>query len=171
MSPLAAPLIVTATFGDGDNGWLQELRRTHYPAARNRVRAHLTLFRQLPPSAEAEIVRRLAGHAAAPPPRAEIAGVMDLGEGTALRVESEALEDIRDDLQLSLRGLLTAQDHGPWTPHITVQNKVEPREARRLQQQLRVRFERRSLAIRGLALWRYRDGPWEPVRNWSFRGG
>jgi 2'-5' RNA ligase len=170
MNPSFAPLIVTATFGDGDNGWLQQLRRTHYPADRNRVPAHLTLFRQLPPSAEAEIVRRLAAHAAEPPPPAQISGVMDLGEGTALRVESEALEHIREDLAASLQGLLTAQDQGPWTPHVTIQNKVEPREARRLQQQLRATFERRPVAIRGLALWRYRDGPWEPVRSWSFRG-
>jgi 2'-5' RNA ligase superfamily len=170
MNPSFAPLIVTATFGDGDNGWLQQLRRTHYPADRNRVPAHLTLFRQLPPSAESEIFRRLAAHAAEPPPPAQIPGVMDLGEGTALRVESAALEHIREDLAASLQGLLTAQDQGPWTPHVTIQNKVELKEARRLQQQLRATFQPRRLAIRGLALWRYREGPWEPVRSWSFRG-
>ena len=52
-------MIVTATFGDGDNGWLQELRRAHYPPERNRVPAHLTLFRHLPPSVEGELGRRL----------------------------------------------------------------------------------------------------------------
>ncbi|MEA3061429.1 MAG: hypothetical protein QOJ94_1210 [Sphingomonadales bacterium] len=171
MSPSAAPLIVTATFGDGDNGWLQELRRKHYPADRNRVPAHLTLFRQLPPSAEDEVARRLAASAAAQAPRAEIAGVMDLGEGTALRVESEGLREIRGDLAAALHGLLTAQDQGPWTPHVTLQNKVEPKQARRLQQQLAITVQPRPLALKGLALWRYRDGPWEPVKTWSFRGG
>jgi 2'-5' RNA ligase len=171
MSPSFAPLIVTATFGDGDNGWLQHLRRTHYPAERNRVPAHLTLFRQLPPSAESEVTRRLAACAAESPPRAEVAGIMDLGEGTALRVESEGLERIRDDLAIAFQGLLTAQDQGPWTAHVTIQNKVDPREARRLQQQLRSTLDRRPLSVRGLALWRYLDGPWEPVRTWSFRGG
>jgi 2'-5' RNA ligase len=171
MSSFAAPLIVTATFGDGDNGWLQELRRKHYPADRNRVPAHLTLFRQLPPSAQGELARRLAACAAAPAPRAEIAGVMDLGEGTALRVASETLEEIRDDLAASLRGLLTAQDQGPWTPHVTIQNKVEPKAARRLQQQLAATFRPRPLGIKALALWRYLDGPWEPLKAWSFRGG
>jgi 2'-5' RNA ligase superfamily len=166
----AAPLIVTALFGDGDNGWIQELRRTHYPPERNRVPAHLTLFHQLPPSAEAELHRRLVACAAAPPPRAQIAGVMDLGQGTALRVDSEALEDLRDDLALALHGLLTPQDSAPWTPHVTVQNKVEPREARRLQQTLRGRFERWPLAIRALATWRYLGGPWEPVKSFTFRG-
>jgi 2'-5' RNA ligase len=167
---MPAPLIVTATFGDGDNGWLQHLRRTHYAAERNWVPAHLTLFHQLPPSAQAEVVRRLAGYAAAPPPRAEIGGVMDLGGGTALRVESEELEDLREDLALALGGLLGPQDRARWTPHVTIQNKVEAKEARRLQAQLRATFEPRALRIKGLALWRYLDGPWESVKSWTFRG-
>jgi len=162
-------LIVTATFGDGDNGWLQELRRLHYPPERNRVPAHLTLLRQLPPSAEAELATRLARAAAAPPPRAAVTGIMDLDEGTALRVESEALEDGREALVEALHGLLTPQDLGPWSPHITIQNKVTRREARALQAQLRATFRPRPLAIRGLAAWRYLDGPWEPVRSWPFR--
>ena len=164
------PLIVTATFGDGDNGWLQQLRRTHYPPERNQVPAHLTLFRHLAPSLESEVGRRIAGYAAAPAPRATIAGIMDLGQGTALRVDSEELEDMRYDLALALQGMLTPQDAAPWRPHVTIQNKVEAREARRLQAQLRATFEPRPLAIRGLALWRYLGGPWEPVKSWTFRG-
>jgi len=164
-----APIIVTATFGDGDNGWLQELRRTHYPPERNRVPAHLTLFRQLPPSLEAELATRLARAAAAAPPRASLTGIIDLGEGTALRVESEDLEAIRTDLAEALHGVLTPQDQAPWRAHITIQNKVLPREARALQRQLRATFEPRPLAIRALAAWRYLGGPWEPLRAWPFR--
>ena len=163
------PIIVTATFGDGDNGWLQDLRRTHYPPERNRVPAHLTLFRQLPPSLEGELATRLARAAAAPPPKAAIAGIIDLGEGTALRVESAALQAIRADLAEALHGLLTPQDQAPWRPHVTIQNKVAPRVARALQQQLRATLEPRPLAIRALAAWRYLGGPWEPVRAWPFR--
>ena len=165
----AAPIVVTALFGPGDDGWLQQLRREHYPAERNRVPAHLTLFRQLPPGAEAELAARLARAAAAPPPRATLAGIMDLGEGTALRVESEALEAIRAELAEALHGLLIPQDQAPWRPHITVQNKVARREARALQQRLRAGFEPRPLAIRALAAWRYLGGPWEPIRTYPFR--
>ncbi|HEX8217557.1 MAG TPA: 2'-5' RNA ligase family protein, partial [Allosphingosinicella sp.] len=82
MNARPAPILVTALFAPGDDGWLQELRRAHYPTERNRVPAHLTLFRQLPPSSEAELSRRLAVYAAAPPPRSILAGVIDLGEGT-----------------------------------------------------------------------------------------
>ena len=163
------PIIVTALFGPGDDGWIQQLRRAHYPAERNLVPAHLTLFRQLPPSAGAELGRRLAAAAAAPPPRAAIAGILDLGEGTALRVESAALAALREDLAAAFHGLLMPQDLAPWRPHITVQNKVAPKEARRLQQELRAGFEPRPLAIRALASWRYLGGPWEPLKTHPFR--
>jgi 2'-5' RNA ligase len=128
------------------------------------------LFHHLPPAIERELGRRLAGYAATPPPRATISGVIDLGAGTALRVESEELEDIRYDLAEALRGLLIPQDMAPWRPHITIQNKVEPREARRLQTQLRATFQPRPLSIKGLGSWRYLRGPWEPVRSHIFRG-
>ena len=165
-----APIIVTALFGAGDDGWLQVLRRTHYPPALNRVPAHLTLFRLLPPSLERELSARLAAAAAAPPPFARVAGIIDLGEGTALRVDSPDLVDLREDLAEAFHGLLMPQDRAPWRPHVTIQNKVEPGEARRLQRQLRATFEPRPLAIRALATWRYLDGPWEKIRNYPFRG-
>ena len=166
---MSGAIIVTATFGDGDNGWLQEMRRSHYPAERNQVPAHLTLFRQLPPSLESELATRLARFAASPPPFASIAGVMDLGEGTALRVESDALMRIREELAEIFHGLLTPQDMAAWRPHVTIQNKVVRREARALQKQLRATLQPRPLAIRAFAAWRYRDGPWEPIRTWPFR--
>jgi hypothetical protein len=168
-SEAAGPLIVTALFGAGDDGWLQQLRRTHYPPERNRVPAHLTLLRQLPPSLEAELSSRLAAATAAPPPAATIAGIMDLGEGTALRVESPALDEIREALADAFFGLLTPQDLAAWRPHVTIQNKVEPREARALQQRLSAGFEPRPLAIRALASWRYADGPWLPLKTHAFR--
>jgi len=142
----------------------------HYPPERNRVPAHLTLFRQLPPSLEAELARRLAAATAAPPPRAAIAGLIDLGEGTAFRVESEALAAIHAELAEAFRGLLMPQDQAPFRPHVTIQNKVAPREAARLQQQLGATFAPRPLAIRALASWRYLDGPWEPLKTHAFRG-
>jgi hypothetical protein len=162
-------IIVTATFGDGDNGWLQDLRRTHYPPERNRVPAHLTLFRQLPPSVEDELATRLARFAAARTPFASVVGIMDLGEGTALKVESDDLVRIRDELADVFQGLLTPQDLAFWRPHVTIQNKVARREARALQRELRATFRPRPLSIKALAAWRYRDGPWEPIRTWPFR--
>ncbi|MGQ0588834.1 MAG: 2'-5' RNA ligase family protein [Sphingosinicella sp.] len=165
----SGPIIVTALFGPGDDGWLQHLRRIHYPPERNRVPAHLTLFRHLPPGIERELARRLADAAAAPPPAAWVTGIMDLGEGTAFRVESQDLETIRGELAEAFHGLLTPQDQSPWRPHVTIQNKVLPKDAKALQQSLRASFEPRPLAIRALASWRYEGGPWAPFRSHAFR--
>ena len=156
-------------FGPGDDGWLQQARRDHYPAERNQVPAHLTLFHHLPPGIEAELGRRLGVATATPPPQATIAGILDLGGGTAYRVESDALMVIREELADAFHGLLMPQDRAPWRPHITIQNKVEPREAKALQARLRAGFEPRPLAIRALASWHYRGGPWEPIRTHMFR--
>ena len=156
-------------FGPGDDGWLQQLRRTHYPPERNRVPAHLTLFHHLPPGIARELAQRLAEATAAPPLRAALVGSMDLGEGTAFRVESPALEAIRAGLAKAFHGLLTPQDMAPWRPHVTIQNKVPPKEAKALQQSLRASFEPRPLAIRALASWRYEGGPWAPLGTHAFR--
>jgi hypothetical protein len=127
------------------------------------------LFHHLPPGVEAELARRLKAAAKAPPPRADITRLLDLGGGTALRVESPALAAIREGLADAFHGLLTPQDRAPWRPHVTIQNKVANREARALQQTLQASFAPRPLAIRGLAAWRYLGGPWEAVGMWPFR--
>jgi hypothetical protein len=166
----ASALIVAAEFGKADFAWLDALRRQHYPAGRNRVPAHLTLFRTLPPSAEEEVRRSLSRAAAEPAPDAEICSVMDLDTGVALRVESAGLTAIRDDLAAEFRGLLTAQDQGPWTPHVTIQNKVQPDVARALLQSMRADFEPRPIEITGLQIIRYVEGEWEAVARCGFRG-
>lgn len=163
------PIIVTALFGQDDFAWLEGLRRLHYPAERNQVPAHLTLLSHLPPGIERELDRRLAGIAQAPPPRARVAGILDLDGGTAFRVESEELEDIRAELADAFHGLLTPQDASAWRPHVTIQNKVEQRVARQLQATLRSRFQPRPLAIRALASWSYAGGPWLPLKTHAFR--
>ena len=96
---------------------------------------------------------------------------MDLGTGTALRVVSDELDLIRDELYDTLHGLLSAQDLGGWAPHITIQNKVLPKEARKLREQLGRGFAPRPLAITGLGLQRYLGGPWERIGIYKFRGG
>ena len=166
---MAGALIVVAELGKADFAALDALRRRHYPPDRNWVPAHLTLFRTLPPSAEAEVRRSLSRAASVEAPDAEIVGVMDLDSGVAVRVASPALERIRDGLADEFHGLLTFQDMGRWTPHVTIQNKVEPRVARRLLRQMRETFEPRSLAVTGLQLVRYDSGEWQPLAAYRFR--
>lgn len=167
---MAGALIITAEIAPSDLAWLDRLRRLHYPPERNHVPAHLTIFSALPPSAEAEVRSRLARLGGQPPPRAFIDGLMDLGGGVAFRIVTPDLDRIRNELADDLHGLLGAQDSGGWRPHVTVQNKVSPKEARTLIAKLERDFRPRPLAIGGLGLHRYLGGPWESLASYSFRG-
>lgn len=146
------------------------MRRAYFPPERNQLPAHLTIFHALPPSAETEARHRLAEAVKGPPPPALIAGLMDLGGGVALRIVSDELDRIRDELSEAFRGLLSAQDSQGWRPHVTIQNKVAPKVARALIEELEKGFESRPLAIRGLGLHRYLGGPWERLADYPFRG-
>jgi hypothetical protein len=167
---VAGALIVIAELGPADFAWLEELRRAHYPAERNRVPAHLTIFHALPPSAEGEVRLRLAEAARKPRPKASIEGLMDLGGGVAFRVVSPDLNRIREDLAEFLHGMLGPQDQGGWRPHITIQNKVAPRVARASIASIDRGLVHRSLAIHGLGLHRYAGGPWVKLASYAFRG-
>ncbi len=101
-------------------------------------------------------------------PWAEMAQVMNLGRGTAYRVVSPDLDGIRRRLRDRFAAMLVPQDAGGWRPHVTIQNKVTPAEAKALQTALAGQFRPRQLAVRGLAAWWYRGGPWELIREHRF---
>jgi len=166
-----APLIVTAALPPDLAHWATALRTAHYPAERNYLSAHVTLFHALPPSCEAELRRllvRLAAECA--PPAARLDSVMSLGRGTALRIVSPALLALRDQVADHFHGALSAQDDHRPRLHVTVQNKVTPQLARSLQAELATAFHPRDFAFTGLRLHRYRGGPWEDAGEWQFRG-
>src|SRR5512132_2023016 len=111
---MAGALIVTAEIGPEDFAHLDAFRRKHYPAERNQLPAHLTMFHALPPSAETEISSRLARFASEQPPSAMLDGLIDLGRGVAFRIDSNELDRIREELASDLHGLLGAQDLVGW---------------------------------------------------------
>jgi hypothetical protein len=155
--------------GASDFTWADGLRRTYFPPERNQVPAHLTLFHHLPPAIAEELKGQLRAECTARPPTARLAGLLHLGRGVAFRVESEELAAIRARLADHFAGLLTPQDQAAWRGHITVQNKVEPRVAKALLEELQAGFLPRPLQIIGLASWWYRGGPWEKLSEHRFR--
>ncbi|WP_066650666.1 MULTISPECIES: 2'-5' RNA ligase family protein [Sphingomonas] len=164
-----APIIVSALFGAPDFAWLDGLRRTHFPPERNVIAAHLTMFHHLAPDLAAELKQRLAAETrGVPAPRARIAGLINLGQGVAFRIESPELEAVRARLADAFVTMLTPQDRAGWRPHVTIQNKVTPAEAKALLAKLSAEFAPRPLAITGLASWWYRGGPWEPLSRHMF---
>lgn len=150
--------------------WADGLRRAYFPPDRNRLRAHVTLFHALPPSSEAE-VRRLLGELTrdAPPP-ARITGLMKLGRGTAIRIESAAMAAIHATIAERMRGMLTSQDMQPARLHVTIQNKVSADDARALYAALAPTITSREFRFHGLGFYAYDAGDWAPLREFVFRG-
>jgi len=167
---MARALIITAELALADLAWLEALRRQYYPPERNQLPVHLTMFYALPPSLEAEARHRLAVTASAAPPRAAVAGLMDLGGGVAFRIVSDDLDRIREELAQAFHGMLGAQDQAGWRPHVTIQNKASARDARKLLDTLQAGFAPRPLGISGVGLHRYLGGPWETLLVRPFRG-
>lgn len=165
-----APIIVSALFGADDFAWLNGLRRQHFPATRNHLDAHLTLFHHLPPSVEHELKHRLADLTRGSPPSAVARGLINLGRGVAIGVHSPGLAEMRSELASAFSDLLTPQDAAGWRPHVTIQNKVQPHEARELHALLARQFSPRPIGISGLVAWWYRGGPWELLSKHPFRG-
>lgn len=95
---------------------------------------------------------------------------MSLGRGTAIKLTSPPMIDIWRGLADRFHGLLTPQDEHKPRLHVTIQNKVSPRDAKALQAELEPEIEPRDFRFSGLSLHIYRDGPWEFVRTYPFRG-
>ncbi len=166
-----APLIVTAQLPRELHARYTALRTAHFPPERNYLEAHVTLFHALPAVCEGEAItyfKRLAAEFA--PVVAEVEGLMSLGRGTAIKLSSPDMLALRDMIADHFRGMLTQQDQHRPRLHVTVQNKVSGGEAKKLQAELAGTIEPRHFAFRGLELFRYRGGPWEPVREFAFRG-
>lgn len=165
-----APLLVTAELPADVFAWADALRRRHYPPGRNRLGAHVTLFHGLPPSAEPTVRALLAELAQRSPPEARIAGLMDLGRGTAFAVDSPGMVDLHDELVERLHGLVQQKDTRPLKLHVTVQNKVSRAEARALQAELAADLPPLRFRFRGLALSHWRDELWRMAQLYPFRG-
>ncbi len=96
-------------------------------------------------------------------------GVRFLGRGVAFELSSGELAQLRGLLADAWEPWLTPQDRQRHRPHVTVQNKVAPDVARELHARLTASFVPGPVRARGLGLWRYLGGPWEPVAELPFR--
>lgn len=165
------PFIVTAELPPAVLAWADSLRRQHFPPERNWLKAHVTLFHAFAPSLRDELHGMLGGIAAEfAPAEARIDSLMNLGGGTALKIDSPAMLGIRQRIADHFHGALTAQDAHRPRLHITVQNKVTNEAAKALQAELGPRLEPRSFHFKGLGLYRYCNPRWEAAGTWAFRG-
>jgi hypothetical protein len=97
-----------------------------------------------------------------------VTGVRFLGRGVAYELSAPDLDELRGSLSRTWAPWLTPQDRQWHRPHVTVQNKVAPEVARALHARLSAAFEPERVTARGLGLWRYLGGPWEPLAELPF---
>lgn len=164
------PLIVTAELPAELQAQANALRQAYFPPERNYLDAHVTLFHAIPAHCEDElrqVLKTIAGEYA--PVQARLLGIMSLGGGTALKLQSPDMLALRARIAERFHGMLTGQDQHTPRLHVTVQNKVSSKEAKALQAVLAPQIMAQDIAFRGFSLFRYLGGPWEPLGNWRFR--
>ena len=165
------PLILTLDLDARLFAGLDALRRQHFPPDRNHIPAHVTLFHHLPGEHEADVVAHLADVCRTQPPvPVSLPGVRSLGKGVAVTVAGPELVALRNRLAGHWAGWLTPQDRQGFRPHVTVQNKVLPAEAKALLAELAAWWVPVHGAGDGLRLWRYVGGPWEAAGRFPFAG-
>ena len=179
-----SPLVVTLLLGEEAQRGFDRLRAAHFPLrplpgsrpehARDggegafRLAAHVTLFHALPGEHLPTVADDLRRAADRPPFDVAVTGVRLLGRGVAYVLDAAELAALHQELAARWQPWLTRQDRQRLSPHVTVQNKVEPAVARRLHEDLAAAFEPFPVPGRGLGLWRYLGGPWEPVAEFPF---
>ncbi|MBC6699165.1 2'-5' RNA ligase family protein [Hymenobacter sp. BT190] len=169
MPELPVPLILTLALDADSQRFFDALRRQHFPAERNFLQAHLTLFHHLPGTEYASICQTLAELSASEAPLLlSVTGLRFLGRGVAYSLENGRLQALHQQLQTTWQPSLTPQDQQKLRPHVTVQNKVDPAVARSLHQELATDFQPFEVTGTGLQLWAYRGGPWEALRTFAF---
>jgi 2'-5' RNA ligase len=170
MTPSQYPLVLTLTLDEAATTFFNQLRQRHFPAERNYLKAHLTLFHQLPGAEADRLVSEL--HSVSQqyrPLKLVVKEVRLLGRGVAYRLESVLLQQLHRQLQKQWRAYLTPQDQQKLWPHVTVQNKVSSNEAKRLHAQLSEDFTPFEVTGTGLHLWEYHGGPWQSRQEVAFR--
>jgi hypothetical protein len=165
---MTSPLILTAKFDEASQYLLDGLRERYFPPERNMIPAHLSLFNQLP-SEMTSLIYDLE-QACAKQDRIEgrFEGLLFLGKGVAYTLNAPDLVGFRAELAREWEPWFSPQDLRKLSPHVTIQNKVNPQTAKDLHAHLTFTFEPFETAIEGVSLWRYLGGPWEPVRDLYF---
>lgn len=163
------PLIVTLSLDGADQARFDRLRAAHFPPERNHLQAHVTLFHALPGEHLEQVRRDLGEVGRREAHDVQVVRVRSLGRGVAYDLRAPELDEVHRELSRRWAAWLTPQDRQRLSAHITVQNKATPEAARRLLAELSSGFEPYAVRARGLGLWRYLGGPWEPLGESVFR--
>ncbi len=164
-TPEKQPLILTLRLDTDSQAYFDAQRKLHFPPERNWLNAHLTLFHQL--ADQPFTLHSLAGLQQTVFDM-KVTGLMSLGAGVAYKLESSVLATLHQHLSKIFAETLIMQDRQPYRPHITIQNKVYPEQARLLLAQQTALFKPFTVTALGLDLWTYLGGPWQARAFYAF---
>ncbi|KAK2623960.1 hypothetical protein QTJ16_006594 [Diplocarpon rosae] len=170
------PLILTLTLSPQTTSLLTHLRTKHFPAERNHLSAHITLFHAIPAASLATLSQTLSSTCSVTAPfTLGIKNPFMLGrKGVALHIASCKLRVLHERIlgELERDGVqLTEQDGRVGRAHVTVQNKVSEEEAKRTLVALKQEWEERAGRAEGMSLWRYEvGGTWTHLQEFTFTG-
>ncbi len=159
--------IVTLALEDEAQKWFEEQRQRYFPPAMNHIPAHLSLFHSLPGDRNTRHVLYEAAAAQASF-TLQMDGVRSMGRGVTYTLASAELQAMHRKLAASFAIFLTPQDKQPLQPHVVVQNKVEPAEAKALLAKLQAGLAVRDVQATGLLWWEYLGGPWRLLERFQF---
>ena len=166
---LTPPSVLTLKFDQAVFDYLDGLRRQYFPPGRNLVPAHTTLFHALPGDQEPVIRQMLRAECAESRALSlQFPKLRFLGRGVAVEVTCPELITLRGRLAKAWGVWLRPQDRQGYRPHVTIQNKAIPDEARVLHDRLAATWEPFDGRGEGLMLWRYLGGPWELAGEFPF---
>ena len=166
---MLAPLILTLKLDGETFARLDGLRQEHFPARLNHLSAHLTLFHHLPGEERLAVETDLYAVLPTAPLELKATGLRLLGRGVAFEFTCPELVALRAALARRWAGWLTPQDRQGLKPHVTIQNKVTPEEARALRDLLAATFTPFTARGEGLLLWSYLGGPWKAEAEFPFQ--
>ncbi len=161
------PLILTLALDKNDFNYFNSLRQKYFPAERNFIDAHLTLFHALANELTVtNTVKEICNNHSSF--ITTVKALVSIGNGVAFTIESQELMQLHKSLQNKWLEFLSNQDKQKLWPHITIQNKVPANEAKYVLNELQKNFRPFSLPAKGLQLWEYLNGPWRFVDEFLF---
>jgi 2'-5' RNA ligase len=171
LKTVGIPLILTFKLDSDSQQRLDRWRGAHFPKDRNFLKAHLTIYHQLPgqmlKGIQESLTTFVKSHAVIP---LRFDRLMMRQGFVGVGVTSEEMLIYKSELNALFHADLRAQDRQPYRPHVTVTNKGSPREAENVFRQLEAEFEPWDGQILALELYHYRGGPWELADIFEFSG-
>lgn len=161
-------LVICLQFDKNAQNIFETARQEHYPRHHNHAPAHCTVLHKVPME-HAGLRSLLTDPPAAMPFTAEVGRLLLYPNGVAYSLSAPQLHSIYSAMQKTFAGYLVAADRKPFSPHVTIQNRVTAFKAKQLHRRLSETFKPFPVEVHGLSIYTYHRGNWEVKETISFK--